>query len=317
MIYIILFALFFIIQLIYFRIADKYNIIDRPNERSSHSQITIRGGGIIFFIAVFSYFILNGLEYFWFFMGLTLISNVSLADDIKPQTYKFRLFVHFVAMLMMFYQWQLFLLPWYYTAFAMVFCIGILNAFNFMDGINGMTGGYSMVVIASLWYINTYEVSFIENQLLYLVLLSLLTFNFFNFRKKAKCFAGDVGAISIAFIIIFLLGLLILKSGDFSYIVLLAVYGVDTVLTIVHRIVLKENISKAHRKHLFQLMANEMKIPQLLVSFSYMTIQAIILCGFYIIQIDRKLYAFLVILFLSIVYYVLKRNYYYLHENTL
>lgn len=315
MIYIIYFISFILIQLIYFRIADKFNIIDKPNERSSHSVITIRGGGIIFYIAVLVFFIFNQLQYPWFFGGLTLISLISFADDVQPQTYKFRLFIHFISMLMLFYQWQLFSLPWYYTAVALVLCIGIINAFNFMDGINGMTGGYSLIVIASLWYINNYQISFVENHLLYLVILSLISFNIFNFRKRAKCFAGDVGAISIAFIIIFIAGLLILKTGEISFIALLAVYGVDTVLTIIHRIILKENIFAAHRKHLFQLMANEMKIPQLYVSMIYSGIQALILCGYYVINIDKNLYTFLVVLFLSVLYYVLKKNYFHLHAH--
>lgn len=315
MIYFIYFISFVLIQLIYFRIADKFNIIDKPNERSSHSVVTIRGGGIIFYFAVLVFFIFNQFQYPWFFGGLTLISLISFADDVRPQTYKFRLFIHFVSMLMLFYQWQLFALPWYYTAIALVLCIGIINAFNFMDGINGMTGGYSLVVIASLWYINNYHISFVENHLLYMLMLSLISFNIFNFRKKAKCFAGDVGAISIAFIIIFITGLLILKTAEFSYIALLAVYGVDTVLTIIHRILLKENIFAAHRKHLFQLMANEMKIPQLYVSFIYSGIQALILCGYYVICIDKNLYTFLVVLFLSILYYVIKKNYFHLHAN--
>jgi len=315
MIYLIYFITFILIQLIYFRIADKLNIIDKPNERSSHKIVTIRGGGIIFYIAVLVFFLFNQFQYPWFLGGLTLISLISFADDVQPQTYKFRLFIHFVSMLLMFNQWQLFALPWYFTAIALVLCIGIINAFNFMDGINGMTGGYSLVVIASLWYINNFQISFVENQLIYLVILSLISFNVFNFRKKAKCFAGDVGAVSIAFIIIFLTGLLILKTGEMNYIVLLAVYGVDTVLTIIHRIILKENIFVAHRKHLFQLMANEMKIPQLNVSLIYSGIQALILCGFYVIRVDKNLYTFLVVLFLSVLYYVVKKNYFHLHAN--
>lgn len=315
MIYLIYFITFILIQLIYFRIADKLNIIDKPNERSSHKIVTIRGGGIIFYIAVLFFFLFNQFQYPWFLGGLTLISLISFADDVQPQTYKFRLFIHFVSMLLMFNQWQLFALPWYFTAIALVLCIGIINAFNFMDGINGMTGGYSLVVIASLWYINNFHISFVENQLIYLVILSLISFNVFNFRKKAKCFAGDVGAVSIAFIIIFLTGLLILKTGEMNYIVLLAVYGVDTVLTIIHRIILKENIFVAHRKHLFQLMANEMKIPQLNVSLIYSGIQALILCGFYVIRVDKNLYTFLVVLFLSVLYYVVKKNYFHLHAN--
>ena len=122
---------------------------------------------------------------------------------------------------LMFYQWGLYSQQWYFTLIALVICTGILNAYNFMDGINGITGIYSMVVMGALWYINTYQVYFVENDFVYAVILALFVFNFFNFRTRAKCFAGDVGAVSIAFIILFLLGLLIVKTGDFSYIVLL------------------------------------------------------------------------------------------------
>ncbi len=313
MIYFIYLITFILIQLIYFRIADKLNIIDKPNERSSHSTVTIRGGGFIFYVAVLFFFIFSHFQYPWFLGGLTLISLISFADDVQPQTYKFRLFIHFISMLLLFYQWNLFSFPWYYTAVSLVLCIGIINAYNFMDGINGITGGYSLVVIASLWYINNYQILFVDNRLLYLVALSLISFNLFNFRKKAKCFAGDVGAISIAFIIIFITGLLIFKTGEISFIVLLVVYGVDTVLTIIHRIILKENIFDAHRKHLYQLMANEMKMPQLSVSLIYSGIQVLILCGFYLINIDKKLYVFLVVIFLSAIYYVLKKKYFHLH----
>ena len=313
MMYILLIITLFATQLIYFRLADYFNIIDKPNQRSSHSQITLRGGGIIFYIGILIYFIFEGIEYPWFFAGLTLISIISFADDIKPQSHKLRLFVHFLAMILMFYQWNLFELPWYFSLLALVMCTGILNAYNFMDGINGITGGYSLVVVGTFWYINNYQVLFVENNLIYTILISLLVFNFFNFRKKAKCFAGDVGAISIAFIIVFLLGKLIIKTGEFSYIILLVVYGVDTVLTIIHRLMLKENIFEAHRKHAFQIMANEAKMPQLLVSIFYGMLQLAIF--FMFLAFDSSFWFLLVSIFVLCVCYILfKMKYYKLHN---
>lgn len=181
-----------------------------------------------------------------------------------------------------------------------------------MDGINGITGGYSLVVVGAFWYINNYKISFVDNNLIYTIIISLLVFNFFNFRKKAKCFAGDVGAISIAFIIVFLLGKLVIKTGDFSYIILLVVYGVDTVLTIIHRLILKENIFEAHRKHAFQLMANELKIPQLVVSFLYGMLQFVIF--FMYLAFDSSFWFLLVsILVLCVCYILFKRKYFKLH----
>jgi len=312
--YFFIFIFLFVAELAYFKLADYFNIIDKPNERSSHSRITLRGGGIIFYIGILLYFILNNFQYPWFFTGLTLITGISFADDIRPQSSKIRLVIHFVAMAFMFYQWNLFSLSWYFTIFALIFCTGILNAYNFMDGINGITGGYSLLVAGALLYINVYQVSFVDNDFLYILLIALFVFSFFNFRTKAKCFAGDVGSVSIAFILVFLLGLLVIRTGDFSYLVLLSVYGVDTVLTITHRLILKENILQPHRKHVYQLMANELKIPHVFVSLIYILLQAMVIVGLFIFKLHSYYYLFVVIILLSFVYTLFKKRFFYLHN---
>jgi UDP-N-acetylmuramyl pentapeptide phosphotransferase/UDP-N-acetylglucosamine-1-phosphate transferase len=317
MIYILFFIALFIIELIYFKIANRFDIIDNPNERSSHSDVTLLGGGVIFYIGVLLYFCFEGFKYPWFFFGLTFISLVSFADDIHPKSTKFRLIVHFIAMILMFYQWGLYYQHWYFALIALVFCTGILNAFNFMDGINGITGGYSLVVIGALWYLNTYTIQFVDNKFIYAVISALLVFNFFNFRIKAKCFAGDVGAISIAFIILFLMGLLVIRTDDFSYIIILIVYGIDTVLTIIHRLILKENIFQPHRKHVFQIMANELKIPHVIVSLIYSLVQAIIFIGYIICKNYSYWYLGAIILILTLSYLLFKKKYFRLHKSTI
>jgi len=183
-----------------------------------------------------------------------------------------------------------------------------------MDGINGITGGYSLVVAGAFWYINVYQTTFVDNDLIYSFIASLIVFNFFNFRPVAKCFAGDVGAISAAFILSFLLGLLIIKTGDFSYIVLLAVYGVDTVFTIIYRLILKENIFKSHRMHVYQLMANELKIPHILVTVFYCLLQTLIIVGLILVE-HRYFYDLCVILVLSVFYVRFMRKYFHLHQQ--
>lgn len=310
----VFFIVLFVLELIYFRLADKFNIIDKPNQRSSHTAITLRGGGIIFYIAILLYFLFFGFSYPWFFAGLTLISIISFADDIRPRSSKFRLSVHFISILLLFYQWDLFSFPWYFGLLALIFCTGLLNAYNFMDGINGITGMYSLSILLSLLFFNHLSL-FVDNNLIYTVVLSLLVFNFFNFRKKAQCFAGDIGAFSIAFIILFLLGLLILKTQNVSYIVFLAVYGVDSILTIVHRLLLKENIFEAHRKHAYQLLSNELKLPHTLVAGSYALLQLAINAGLYFMQAHAYFYLLLVIVVLSIAYVLFKKKYFYLHQQ--
>lgn len=274
--YLVVFVVLLGVELLYFRVAGYFNIIDNPNERSSHTRITLRGGGIVFYMGVLVYFIASEFSFPWFMLGLTLIAGVSFVDDVRSVTQRVRLVVHFVAMLLMFYQWGMVSLPWWYVVVALVVCTGIINAYNFMDGINGITGGYSLVVLGGLAYVNGWVVPFVDEKMIYTMMVAVLVFDGFNFRRKAKCFAGDVGAVSIAFVILFLLGRLILETGDWSYIIFLAVYGVDSVLTIVHRLMLHENIGLPHRKHMYQLMANELKIPHVVVSLVYMGVQAVI-----------------------------------------
>ena len=275
MYYIIVLVLLFVAELFYFKIANKFNIIDKPNERSSHTKVTLRGGGIIFYFGALAYFLSNQWEYPWFMLALTLITFISFVDDIRSTSQGLRLVFHFAAMVLMFYQWGLFSLSWWWIIIALIVCTGIINAYNFMDGINGITGGYSLVILSALAYINAEIATFVEPALINTVLCSVLVFCFFNFRKKAKCFAGDVGSVSIAFILLFLIGKLIIKTEDFSWIILLSVYGVDSVLTIIHRLMLHENIGLPHRKHMYQLMANELKIPHVGVSLIYMGAQAL------------------------------------------
>lgn len=315
--FIIIFIVLFLLELLYFRVADKFNIIDKPNNRSSHTRITLRGGGIIFYLGTLAYFFTNHFNYPWFILGLTLISLISFIDDIHPMSQKIRLMFHFAGMGLLIYQWSLInpAWSWWYVILALILCTGVVNAYNFMDGINGITGGYSLIVLIALSYINNYIVAFADNNLIYIVILAVLVFNFFNFRTKAKCFAGDVGSVSMAFLLVFLIGQLILWTGDFSYIVVLAVYGVDSVLTIIHRVMLHENIGQPHRKHMYQIMANELGIPHILVSTVYMLVQALIIIGFLWIHPYGYGYWYLlgVLVILSILYIFFMKKYFKLH----
>ena len=216
MYYLLILVLLFLAELFYFKVADRCNIIDKPNERSSHTKVTLRGGGIIFYFGALAYFLTSGFEYPWFLLALTLVTFISFVDDIKSTGQMTRLLFHFSAMAMMFYQWGLFSLSWWWIVIALIVCTGIINAYNFMDGINGITGGYSLVILAALAYVNNEVVTFVEANFIYTVICSVLVFCFFNFRKRAKCFAGDVGSVSIAFILLFLIGRLIIETGRFQ-----------------------------------------------------------------------------------------------------
>lgn len=317
MIYLAVLILLVIVELLYFRVADHFNIIDKPNMRSSHTSITLRGGGIIFLFGAWLFWALFGLQYSWFILGLSIIGIVSFVDDVHSLPDSWRLVAQFTAMFLMFYQFGILRLQdWWIVLIALIVCVGIVNAYNFMDGINGITGGYSIAVIVPLIYLNS-RIGYIDMSYLFVVGLSLLVFCFFNFRKKAKCFAGDVGSITMAFIVLFALGKLILTTGDFAYIVFLAVYGADTILTICHRIKLHENLGEAHRKHAFQIMANELNIPHVTVSSFYMALQLLISAGLIYIPINHYLYLGIIIILLAAAYLIFMKKYYHLHEEYL
>ena len=315
MYYLIILVLLFVAELFYFRVADKCNIIDKPNQRSSHTRITLRGGGIIFYFGALAFFLTSEWAYPWFMIALTLITVISFVDDIRSTSQRLRLVFHFTAMALMFYQWGLFSLPWWTIVVALIICTGIINAYNFMDGINGITGGYSLVILVSLAYVNAEVISFTEQDFIYTMICSVLVFDFFNFRKRARCFAGDVGSVSIAFVVLFLIGSLIFQTKDFSWLVLLVVYGVDSVLTIVHRLLLHENIGLPHRKHLYQIMANELKISHVTVSLTYMFVQAMVVVGYLVLREHGYYYLLGIILLLGMLYLLFMKRFFYLHKS--
>lgn len=318
-----IFVILVVAELCYFNIADHFNIIDKPNERSSHTSIVLRGGGIIFMIGLWIWSAFFGFHYPWFVIAVTLIAGVSFVDDIKSLPDSFRLVVQFVSMVLMFFQLDM-LHPelWWVVILGLIVCVGASNIINFMDGINGITAAYALASLIPLYLLNE-KLGFVEPSLIIVVGLADLAFSIFNFRSKgkAKCFAGDVGSIGVAYILLFLIGALIMKTTDVTYLIFLLVYGVDGVLTICHRIMLHENLGQAHRKHVFQLMANELKIGHIEVSLFYMILQLVISLGFIYICPDTVfahwMYMLGAIVILSIAYVLFKKKYYYLHEEYL
>ena len=323
MTYLIIFVLLLAAELVYFRIADKFNIIDKPNERSSPSTIVLRGGGVIFLIGAWVWSAFFGFDYPWFLAGLTLVAGVSFVDDIRSLPDSVRLVAQFAAAAMAFYQlgilhWSM----WWIVLVALIVYVGATNVINFMDGINGITAGYSLAVLLPLMAVNM-DGGYVEQSLIISTVLASLVFCVFNFRPKgkAKCFAGDVGSIGIAFIMLFLLGNVIIKTEDITWLIFLLVYGVDGCLTIVHRIMLHENLGEAHRKHAYQLMANELKIGHVKVTSLYMVMQLAVSLGFIYLCPDTVLchwmYLIGALAILAVAYVLFMKRYYHLHEEYL
>ena len=340
--YFLIFVLLLVAELVYFRIADKCNIIDKPNQRSSHSTIVLRGGGIIFLIGAWMWSLFFGFDYPWFLAGLTLVAGVSFVDDIHSLPDSVRLVAQFAAAAMAFYQldilhWDM----WWIVLVALIVYVGATNVINFMDGINGITAGYALAVLVPLGLLNmncqelamnlatncssvfSSDGVFVDQSLIVAVIIAVVVFCIFNFRPKgkAKCFAGDVGSIGIAFIMLFLLGNVIIKTEDITWLIFLLVYGVDGCLTIVHRIMLHENLGEAHRKHAYQIMANELKIGHVKVTLLYMAMQLAVSLGFIYLCPNTPLchwmYLIGALAVLAIAYVLFMKKYYHLHEEYL
>jgi len=261
---------------LYFKIADKYNIIDKPNERSSHTLITVRGGGILFPLSALIYVLCFDFHYPWFISGLILISVVSFMDDISELNGKIRMAFQFISTILICIQAKLFSIPLYFVIPIVVFIVAAVNAWNFMDGINGITGGYSLLTVFTFIFINDQIIQFTSTGFMIAIALSLLVFVFYNFRTQARCFAGDVGSVSIGFIIIFLMIQLLIASKNPNYILILLIYGLDSFSTVFFRVLRGENILKPHRSHLYQYLANEYGMPHNTVSLIYVFSQLLI-----------------------------------------
>lgn len=294
--FLIYFLVLPVLMLLYFKIADKFNIVDKPNHRSSHEKNTIRGGGVIFPIAILLDALSNGIEFHFFILGLFIISFVSFFDDLKPLSSKIRLLIHLAAVSLMFWENGLNDLPLLVVVFSYIIAIGTINAYNFMDGINGITGSYSLAALATLFYINQVHIEFVPSNLIIAPIIAILVFNYFNFRKTAKCFAGDVGSVSMAFVLIFFLSLLMIETGELKYIGLLLIYGLDSITTIIFRTLRKENIFEAHRSHFYQYLANNLNWSHLHISTIYFCSQIAI----NILLIKLKLEGITLILFFLI-----------------
>lgn len=338
--YLVIFAIILVLELAYFQIADRYNIIDRPNERSSHSSIVLRGGGIIFALGAMvwcgmqmslgNWYIIA--DHWAFLLGLLIVAGISFVDDVVSLPDSVRLVGQFAAAGLVCYQLGMFSAEWFasngvilgvlYILLALVVYVGATNVINFMDGINGITGGYALVVLLALSLVNGANDYFLRSLAL-VTMMSIVVFCMFNFRPKgkAKCFAGDVGSIGIGFIILFLIGKVIIATGDLTYLVFLLVYGVDGVMTICHRIMLHENLGEAHRKHAYQLMCNELKMDHVIVSLLYMSMQLTVSLGFIYVCPNTVLAHWLYLIgafaVLAAAYVLFMKKYYHLHEEYL
>jgi len=317
---IVVFIILFLLEFGYLKIAEKNGVIDNPNHRSAHVNPTIRGGGIILIPAILIFLLFFSTEvsnYIGFCLAVLLLAIISFIDDLITLSSKVRITFHFIAFTIIFFTLGFFqeisLYSILIVIYTYVFSLGFLNIYNFMDGINGITFLNALVTYVTFFVINEYVYSFSNSDLLILLIMAVSVFGFFNFRKSPKCFAGDVGSITIGFTIIYFIIKLFLVTNNYAVFLLLGVYLMDGGWTIVERTIRKENIFEAHRRHLYQLYANEIKVPHLKISTIYFMVQLLLNCIVLYLLIqheDSLLNAIALFVILTFLYFIIKKKAY-------
>ncbi|HQQ82052.1 MAG: UDP-GlcNAc--UDP-phosphate GlcNAc-1-phosphate transferase [Cyclobacteriaceae bacterium] len=307
--YLLLALILFGVARLFIRLAPAWGIVDTPNQRSSHRSTVIRGGGIVFLITTLLWFVYHGGKWPWMIIGGLLVGLISLWDDFQPRSARVRLMAQALAMALLFVQvdltnWNLIL-----VGLAFVICLGSINAFNFMDGINGITGVYALVNLGSFLFINETLFRFTDSTWILAMIVAVLVFLFFNFRKSALFFAGDVGSIMLAYTQVFLLLQLIHSTDNLWWVVFFWVFGMDATITIVNRLMNRENIFTPHRTHLYQFLANEFGYPHRLVAVIFGFTQLVInLLLLFVWQNSRIEWIMVPLILLLFGYLVLRRN---------
>lgn len=268
---------------LYFPFAEKKGMLAGVNHRSSHTKPVITGAGFIFYISYVFYiisFVFSTWDAPWpLFIGISILAIVSFIDDLKDLWFFIRLVVQILAVILMLYQIYI---EFSMEPFAMnaslliilaivglIFSVGFVNLYNFMDGLNGMMVGITISALAIFALIDFFVVDFVDDLLLVYTAIPTLIFAFFNARRQAICFAGDVGAIVLGFVMVYMLVSLLMQTGNVVYIFIFASIYLEAGMTVMQRLLAGQNIFKPHRIHLFQLLCNEHKHHHVKISAFY------------------------------------------------
>ena len=252
-------------------------IMDEPNHRSSHTKAIPRAGGvsivITFFIGLAATGLMGELDsierpvLYGFIFSALLISIISLVDDISEQTATFKAFTHMIAVVVVLY-FGIVLdelsspfgdipLGWVGYVISFLWIIGLTNAYNFMDGLDGLAGGVAVITSLFFMIITFHEGSTFVYIISYSLLAGALGFMFLNY-PPAKIILGDVGAAFLGFVFA-VLAIIAARYDESktSFLVmplLMFNFIYDTSFTFIRRLLKGEKVTEAHRTHIYQLL---------------------------------------------------------------
>ena len=270
------------------------SLLDHPGHRSSHTVATPRGGGVGILIAFIAAAVTLRVPTTFLFAAV-LVSAVSFYGDYFRISVKFRLAIQFLSAsifmlpllpkLVLFFDASrigsvVFLFPLILIALV-AFVVGTANFYNFMDGINGIAGlsgaiGFGILGLYTLYRpgVSQFEASFSLLSIgLALSCLGYLPFN----MPRARVFMGDVGSILLGFVFA---ALVIVLSRNYRDMIclpsILFPFYADELTTMYARVRAGENLTKAHRSHLYQLLVNDCGIAHWKVATAYGLLQLLV-----------------------------------------
>ena len=312
-----------IFAVLYVLFGRRCGLYDHPNGRSSHATPTMTGMGLVMVCAFLFYGFSTGFTLpDYFVVGLLLLATVSFVDDLIFLKHSLRFVVQILAIAMMLWQMPFASQNQEHVILAvagLIFGIGVINAFNFMDGINGMLLLSSFVILGSFFYLNEFvtdsdgkALHYTDSNFIIAMMIALVVMGFLNVRNKALAFMGDVGSMTISMIILYLMYSLLLATGNYIYLLLFSVFGIDAGLTVCYKLILRENIFVPHRDFLFKRLVHIAKLPHLKVSVGYALAQLAINSTVLLLPVNMKysqqLSLLFIGIFLQVAAYVLLRN---------
>lgn len=308
---------------LYLVLGRKFGLYDHPNGRSSHATPTMTSMGIVLVCSfVFFGFTNNFRLPNLFVIGVLMLATVSFIDDLIFLKHSLRFMFQILALMLVLWDLpigsqnqELMVL----AIAGLIFGIGVINAFNFMDGINGMLLLNSFVILGSFAYLNEFvldpqgnPLKFTDTNFILAMMIAVLVMSVFNVRTKAVAFMGDVGSMTISMIILYLMYCLLLATGNYIYLLLFSIFGIDAGLTVGYKLILRQNIFLPHRDFLFKRLVHIARLPHLKVSVGYALAQLFINALVLLLPPSMKYAQQLSLLFIGItvqvVAYVLLRN---------
>jgi len=267
MAYIYFIILILSLLIIIWLLSNKFNILSNPNERSSHIHPKSRLGGLGIFISIIlSILFFNDINIAMIpLIGFIFIFTIGLIDDLIDLPPIIKLVGQSIACAILIYGEYYFLLPYIPNDISIIInfftFLALLNAVNFMDGLDGLVGGYlEMLLFTLIILVTTFDIPYYNLQFLLLLMMVVLAFLAFN-QYPSSIFMGDSGSLSLGYMLIFI-SVDILNKIEYGYIIFIILFLcplLDLINVISRRLISRKSPFSADKRHIHHTICRVLK----------------------------------------------------------